>query len=219
MKHRFNKLLAVMLAASLCVTVLPRAAAGASDNDGVSFTEPEVVKVSAVKEERETNFNEGWKFNLGDVNGAQNMGYNDAAWKDITIPHDFSIFQNFTSSGEAESGYLPGGTGWYRKTFTLPESFEGKTILLNFDGVYSDAYVYVNGTQVGEHHYGYTTFAFDISDALTCDGATQNLIAVKAVNNIPSSRWYSGSGIYRDVTLVVTEPVHVDLNGTTVTTP
>lgn len=86
MKHRFNKLLAVMLAASLCVTVLPRAAAGASDNDGVSFTEPEVVKVSAVKEERETNFNEGWKFNLGDVNGAQNMGYNDAAWKDITIP-------------------------------------------------------------------------------------------------------------------------------------
>ncbi len=219
MKHRFNKLLAVMLAASLCVTVLPRAAAGASDNDGVSFTEPEVVKVSAVKEERETNFNEGWKFNLGDVNGAQNMGYNDAAWKDITIPHDFSIFQNFTSSGEAESGYLPGGTGWYRKTFTLPESFEGKTILLNFDGVYSDAYVYVNGTQVGEHHYGYTAFAFDISDALTCDGATQNLIAVKAVNNIPSSRWYSGSGIYRDVTLVVTEPVHVDLNGTTVTTP
>ena len=219
MKHRFNKLLAVMLAASLCVTVLPRAAAGASDNDGVSFTEPEVVKVSAVKEERETNFNEGWKFNLGDVNGVQNMGYNDAAWKDITIPHDFSIFQNFTSSGEAESGYLPGGTGWYRKTFTLPESFEGKTILLNFDGVYSDAYVYVNGTQVGEHHYGYTAFAFDISDALTCDGATQNLIAVKAVNNIPSSRWYSGSGIYRDVTLVVTEPVHVDLNGTTVTTP
>ncbi|MEY8427661.1 glycoside hydrolase family 2 TIM barrel-domain containing protein [Lachnospiraceae bacterium 46-15] len=219
MKHRFNKLLAVVLAASMCVTVLPRGAAGASDNDGVSFTEPEVVKVSAVKEDRDTNFNEGWKFNLGDVSGAQNTGYNDASWKDVTIPHDFSIFQNFISSGEAESGYLPGGTGWYRKTFTLPESFEGKTILLNFDGVYSDAYVYVNGIQVGEHHYGYTAFAFDISDALACDGTTQNLIAVKAVNNIPSSRWYSGSGIYRDVTLVVTEPVHVDLNGTTVTTP
>lgn len=94
-----------------------------------------------------------------------------------------------------------------------------KTLVINFDGVYSDAYVYVNGTQMGENHYGYTSFAFDISDYVTCDGSTDNVIAVKAVNNIPSSRWYSGSGIYRDVTLIATDPVHVERYGTKVTTP
>ena len=137
----------------------------------------------------------------------------------MTLPHDFSISQDFTTSGEAESGFLPGGTGWYRKSFTLSEAEAGKRIVLSFDGVYSDAYVYVNGNYVGENHYGYSSFAFDITDYVTCDGTTENVIAVKAVNDIPSSRWYSGSGIYRDVTLTVTDPVHVAYNGTYVTTP
>ena len=137
----------------------------------------------------------------------------------MSLPHDFSISQSFTTSGEAESGFLPGGTGWYRKHFTLPESCADQTLVLSFDGVYSDAYVYVNGTLLGEHHYGYTSFAFDISDYVTCDGLTENVIAVKAVNNIPSSRWYSGSGIYRDVTLIATDPVHVAYRGVSVTTP
>ncbi|MGM9681440.1 MAG: glycoside hydrolase family 2 TIM barrel-domain containing protein [Eubacteriales bacterium] len=196
------------------MTIVPSVIAGGQTVEG----ESETVKVSSTSS-RENNFNEGWKFYLGTSSTAQNVNFDDSSWKAVTLPHDFSISQSYTTSGEAESGFLPGGTGWYRKTFTLPESDAGKTVLLYFDGVYSDAYVYVNGTLVGEHHYGYTSFAFDISDYLTCDGSTENVIAVKAVNTIPSSRWYSGSGIYRDVTLIVTDPVHVDLNGTYVTTP
>lgn len=219
MKKRLNKLLAVVLAASLCMPMIPADSVQAADTGSVYFTETERISVSSVSDDRFSNFNEGWKFNLGDSETAQNPDFNDASWSEVTLPHDFSIFQPFTESGEAESGFLPGGTGWYRKTFTLPESFAGKSLVLNFDGVYSEAYVYVNGELVGEHHYGYTAFAFDLTNYLTCDGRTENLVAVKAVNNLPSSRWYSGSGIYRDVTLIVTDPVHVDLNGTTVTTP
>lgn len=210
--------LLLALAIILGCTVLPAAASAAPT--GTVTGSPETIRVSAgVGTERENNFNEGWKFYLGNHNSAMDPGFNDSGWASVTLPHDFSISQSFTTSGEAESGFLPGGTGWYRKTFTMPASAEGKTVLLQFDGVYSDAYVYVNGTPVGENHYGYTPFAFDISDHLTCDGVTDNVIAVKAVNNVPSSRWYSGSGIYRDVTLVVTNPVHVDYQGTYVTTP
>ena len=168
---------------------------------------------------RENDFNKGWKFSLGDQSSASNQNFDDSGWENVDLPHDFSITQNFTASGEAESGFLPGGTGWYRKSFVLDDTAEGKTFLLNFDGVYMHAYVYVNGAFVGEHHYGYTSFAFDITSWLVCDGITENVVAVKAVNNTPSSRWYSGSGIYRDVTLYAMEPVHVDLNGVTVTTP
>lgn len=164
-------------------------------------------------------FNSGWKFHLGDVSTAYQTAYNDSSWDSVTLPHDFSISQDFTTSGEAESGFLPGGTGWYRKTFVLPKGDEGCDILLNFDGVYSDSYIYVNGTYIGENHYGYNNFAFDITDYVVCDGATENLVAVKVVNNVPSSRWYSGSGIYRDVTMYVLDPVHIDLNGIEVTTP
>ena len=210
--------LLLALAIILGCTVLPAAASAAPT--GTVTGSPETIQVSTgVGTERENNFNEGWKFYLGTSSSAQNQNFDDSSWKNVTLPHDFSISQPFTTSCEAESGFLPGGTGWYRKTFTMPASAAGKTVLLQFDGVYSDAYVYVNGTFVGENHYGYTPFAFDITDALTCDGVTDNVIAVRAVNNVPSSRWYSGSGIYRDVTLVVTDPVHVDYQGTYVTTP
>lgn len=179
------------------------------------------VEAAAVQEDegREVNFNKGWKFCLGDISGAEARSYDDAQWENISIPHDFSINQEFSNQYEAESGFLPGGTGWYRKTVVFPASYEGKEIVLNFDGVYNNAYVYINGTKVGEHHYGYTDFSFDISSLITCDGNTENVIAVKAVNEFPSSRWYSGSGIYRDVKLIVTSPVHVALKGSYVTTP
>ena len=191
-----------------------------TDSTGTVVGNEETVSVSGgLNIERETNFNEDWKFYLGTSGSAQNVSFDDSGWDHVSLPHDFSISQSFTTSGEAESGFLPGGTGWYRKTFVLPESCSGNTLVLNFDGVYSDAYVYVNGTKVGEHHYGYTSFAFDITDYVTCDGKTENVVAVKAVNNIPSSRWYSGSGIYRDVTLIVMDSIHVQYNGTKVTTP
>ena len=216
-KNFFKRSIAAALTAAM-VFSNSYMTAFADENDTVAGAE-QTVTVSSGTTSRESNFNNGWKFYLGDNSSASGANFDDSSWDDVSLPHDFSIGREFTASGEAESGFLPGGTGWYRKTFVLPESYEGKTLVINFDGVYSDAYVYVNGTQMGENHYGYTSFAFDISDYVTCDGSTDNVIAVKAVNNIPSSRWYSGSGIYRDVTLIATDPVHVERYGTKVTTP
>lgn len=206
-------LTAAVLAGSMAVPV------SAADTTTYPGSEETIKVASSQSLQRETDFNADWKFSLGTPSTAQNKDFNDSSWKSVSLPHDFSISQSFTTSGEAESGFLPGGTGWYRKHFTLPESCAGQTLVLGFDGVYAEADVYVNGTHLGEHHYGYTSFAFDISDYVTCDGLTDNVIAVKAVNNIPSSRWYSGSGIYRDVTLIATDPVHVARYGTHVTTP
>lgn len=218
MKTRFvRKVLSGVLAGVLLFTGIPFSVQ--AENGETIHGSIETVKVISNELSRENDFNKDWKFYLGDNNSASNQSFDDSSWDDVDLPHDFSIIQAYTSSGEAESGFLPGGTGWYRKSFAMPASAKGKNVLLNFDGVYSDAYVYVNGTYVGEHHYGYTSFAFDITEYLTCDGSTENVVAVKAVNDIPTSRWYSGSGIYRDVTLIVTEDVHVDLNGTRVTTP
>ena len=215
--RRIHRLYALVLALVMVISMLP---AGVTAAETTIMGSPETVKVGQnAASQRENNFNMGWKFNLGENNSASNQNFDDSDWADVNLPHDFSITQHFTSSGEAESGFLPGGTGWYRKHFVLDQESQGKTFLLNFDGVYMHAYVYVNGVSVGEHHYGYTSFAFDITEHLVCDGVTENVIAVKAVNQLPSSRWYSGSGIYRDVTLLALEPVHVDLHGVTVTTP
>jgi len=215
--HRPLRVFALLLALVMVISMLPARAFAA---ESTIVGSPETVKLGTdAAAQRENDFNKGWKFYLGDNSSASNQSFDDSGWDNVDLPHDFSITQHFTSSGEAESGFLPGGTGWYRKSFTLSEEHAGKTFLLNFDGVYMNAYVYVNGTFVGEHHFGYTGFAFDITDYLVCDGATQNVVAVKAVNELPSSRWYSGSGIYRDVTLYALEDIHVDLHGVTVTTP
>ena len=215
--RRTHRLLALVLAMVMVLAMLPARISAAGSTLAGS---PETVTVGQnAAAQRENNFNMGWKFYRGDNSSASSQNFDDSGWADVNLPHDFSITEHFTASGEAESGFLPGGTGWYRKHFVLDQESLGKTFLLNFDGVYMHAYVYVNGTFVGEHHYGYTSFAFDITNYLTCDGITENVVAVKAVNQLPSSRWYSGSGIYRDVTLLALDPVHVDLNGVTVTTP
>ena len=220
MKQRLKKLLAVVLSAAMCLPMLPAETVKADTTvGGVTFLEPESVGVTELGSERSTLFNDDWKFFLGEVNSAQDVNFNDSSWENVTLPHDYSISQEFTTTCDDESGYLPGGTGWYRKTFTLPASCKNKSIVLNFDGVYKNAYVYVNGELIGEHRYGYTPFAFDLSGKLICDGATDNVIAVQVVHQTPSSRWYSGSGIYRNVNLIVTDPVHVNLDGTEVTTP
>ena len=221
MKHTFrsNRLLALLLALVMVISMFPARAFAA---ETTIVGNPEQVQLGAdAAAQRVNGFNMGWKFYLGDNSAASNQNFDDSAWENVNLPHDFSIIQEFTNrnGAEGESGFLPGGTGWYRKSFVIGEEAAGKTFLLNFDGVYMNAYVYVNGTFVGEHHYGYTGFTFDISEYLVCDGATQNVVAVKAVNELPSSRWYSGSGIYRDVTLYALDPVHIDLHGVTVTTP
>ncbi|MEU9287290.1 glycoside hydrolase family 2 TIM barrel-domain containing protein [Streptomyces sp. NPDC048275] len=174
---------------------------------------------------------DGWRFALvnpggitdptGAYEGAAQPGHDDSAWREIAVPHDWSIEQTPTTDHGTTSGtgFFPGGLGWYRTTFTLPPALAGKRISVEFDGVYMDSYVYCNGKEVGRHPYGYTGFAFDLTDLLYTDGTTDNVIAVKVHNQLPSSRWYSGSGIYREARLVVTEPVHVQRWGTYVTTP
>ncbi len=168
----------------------------------------------------ELDFNKGWSFAFCEDSAAYLKGFDDSDWEKVDLPHDFSIGQEFTTTEtEPESGNLPGGTGWYRKWFNLYEYYTGDCITIDFDGVYQHAYVYVNGQYVGENHYGYNSFSFEISDRLICSNTSLNLIAVKVVNDIPSSRWYSGSGINRDVKLTIKGPVHVSLYGPQVTTP
>src|SRR3954470_12102306 len=174
---------------------------------------------------------DGWRFALVNPGGitdptgayadAADPGYDDSAWREVAVPHDWSIEQTPTTEHGTTSGtgFLPGGLGWYRLAFTLPRAFAGKRISVEFDGVYMDSHVYCNGTEAGRHPYGYTGFALDLTGLLHTDGTTENVIAVKVQNQLPSSRWYSGSGIYREARLVVTEPVHVERWGTYVTTP
>lgn len=168
----------------------------------------------------ELDFNKDWLFAFSEDDASYMKGFNDSSWESVDLPHDFSMSQEFSNEGtEAESGFLSGGTGWYRKWFNLYEHYSGDHIFLNFDGAYQHTYVYVNGKYVGENHYGYNSFSFEISDYLVCSNSAQNLIAVKVVNETPNSRWYSGSGINRDVTLSIAGPVHVSLYGPRLTTP
>ena len=190
------------------------ARAGEGSADQISSTVETVPINNYSGGRRSILFDENWKFNLGNVSGAQAKVFDDSAWRTVNLPHDFSIEQDYTSSGEAESGYLPGGTGWYRKSFTVDPDWAGKTVTIDFGGAYMDTEVYLNGEKLGEHHYGYSPFSFVLP--LDCDG--ENVIAVKVTNTIPSSRWYSGSGIYRSVYLTVSDPVHVARYGTYVTT-
>ena len=166
---------------------------------------------------RSQNFNDNWKFNLGDVGSAQSTGFDDSKWRQISLPHDYSIEQEYSKNMEAESGYLPGGVGWYRKNFTVPMEAANKQIRIDFDGVYMNSTVYINGTELGTHPYGYSPFSFDLTPYINFGG--ENVIAVKVNHQTPSSRWYSGSGIYRDVKLTMTPMIHEGINGTRVTTP
>ena len=190
-----------------------------SDSDTQMSSEKENVYVNQYGSttERSQNFDDNWRFYLGDASGAEQPTFDDSQWRQLSLPHDYSIEQEYTQSGEAESAYLLGGTGWYRKNFTLGKEMEGKKVRIDFGGVYMNATVYVNGQQVGTHPYGYTPFSFDITDYVKVGQV--NTIAVKVDHKTPSSRWYSGSGIYRSVQLTTTDEVHVDLNGVKVETP
>ena len=167
------------------------------------------------------SFDFDWKFTLTAPAGAEAPGFDDGAWTDVQLPHDWSMTLPYLSpqeGGKASMGFMQGGLGWYRKTFAVPAAWKGRRVSLEFDGVYHRATVYVNGRQVGFHPYGYTAFAYDITDYLQPGG--ENVVAVKVDHSdCPTSRWYSGSGIYRHVWLNVTDPVHVALWGTYVTTP
>lgn len=166
------------------------------------------------------DFDKGWRFNLGDTPGAESTGMDDAGWRSLNLPHDWSIEGEFKKDNPAtpEGGALPGGIGWYRKTFTVPATSKGKLIYIDFDGVYQKSTVWVNGHQLGFRPNGYISFRYELTPYLNFGG--KNVIAVKVDNSAqPNSRWYSGSGIYRNVWLVTNSRVAIDHWGTFVTTP
>jgi beta-galactosidase len=211
---------------------------------------------------RENDFDSGWRFLKADAPGAETAAFYDASWRQVDLPHDWSIedlpssatnapssaavpatapaptnssppgggrgrgmvsFQAVgpfspSSPGGRATGYVLGGTGWYRKHFALGKEAIGKRVTIQFDGVYMDSDVWLNGHSLGNHPFGYTAFAYDLTDCLNPPGK-DNVLAVRVRNLGRNSRWYSGSGIYRHVVLQMTDPLRVGQWGVSVTTP
>ncbi len=160
-----------------------------------------------------------WKFFLGDDAGASRINFNDQNWRTLDLPHDWSIEGQFTKDAPTGGGggYLPTGIGWYRKVFSLPSSVRGKQVSIQFDGVYRNSEVWINGHYLGKRPNGYVSFVYDLTPYLI---KGKNTLAVRVDNSLqPNSRWYSGSGIYRHVWLNVTNPLHIAHWGTYITTP
>ncbi|MGV3540842.1 MAG: glycoside hydrolase family 2 TIM barrel-domain containing protein, partial [Rufibacter sp.] len=164
------------------------------------------------------DFDFNWRFHLGDVPAAKEKAFDDRPWRRVNVPHDLSIEQDFDLNHPSgwSGAYLPGGIGWYRKTFDWKKVAD-QQVFVQFDGIFMNSDVWVNGHHLGHRPYGYISFQYDISKHLV-NG--QNVIAVRADNSqLPSSRWYTGSGIYRHVRLAVTNNVYIPQWGTFVTTP
>jgi beta-galactosidase len=160
-----------------------------------------------------------WKFIQSDVKGAEGPDFNDSPWRTLNLPHDWSIEGEFKQDAptKGNGGYLPTGVGWYRKHFKIPSIRNAQNFWIEFDGVYMNSDVWINGHELGIHPYGYTSFYYDITRYLK---KGDNIIAVRVDNSVqPNSRWYSGSGIYRHVWLHTAGPVHIAQWGTYVTTP
>jgi beta-galactosidase len=171
-----------------------------------------------VSGERRLAFNDGWRFFKGEAAGAERPDFADAAWRTVQLPHDWAIEGPFDSKLNPHTGALPiFGTGWYRKSFTLPAGAANRFYSIEFDGAMSNARVWLNGHELGGRPYGYIGFSFDLTPYLRFDG--DNVIAVRLTPEDHSSRWYPGAGIYRNVWLDVTGPQHVARWGTYVTTP
>ena len=195
---------------------------------GLSVESLQVMHLAlATSPRRERVLRDGWKFHRGDAEGAQNPGFDDADWESVRIPHDWAITGPFAENGElwsgshgytnnpGRTGALPWtGIGWYRRTFTVPED---KAVSLTFDGAMSNATVYVNGKEVGSWPNGYVPVSLDITDAVVPGGV--NTLAIRLENLPGSARWYPGAGLYRNVHLITTDPVHIPTWGVCITTP
>ncbi len=167
------------------------------------------------------NFDKDWKFMLGDDSLAFQAGYDDGSWRKLNVPHDWSIEGEFSADAPSttEGGALPTGIGWYRKSFRLEKPTSDKHFYIDFDGVFCNSEVWINGHFLGKRPYGYISFRYDLTPYLAY-GESENILAVRVDNSAqPASRWYTGSGIYRHVWLVEKNPVHLVHWGTFVTTP
>jgi len=173
----------------------------------------------AEKPDRFQSFDAGWKFHLGESTGASDVKFDDSRWKSLDLPHDWSVELPFSKeNGTIATGQTVGGTGWYRKNFTLQLAQDKKRIQLYFEGAYMETEVWVNGKKADYHPYGYTSFFCDITPYCNPAGK-ENTLAVKVSSLGKNSRWYAGAGIYRHVWLVATDRLHFDNWGVAITTP
>ncbi len=156
-------------------------------------------------------FNKDWKFILEDKAAFESTLLDDAEWRSLDLPHDWGIEGKFNQNNPAggNGAFLPTGIGWYRKIFVLPDSLKGKRIVIQFDGIYMNSKVYINGHFLGQYPYGYSSFQYDLTEFIKA--GEKNTIAVRVDNSLqPASRWYAGSGIYRNVWLIATNQIHFD---------
>jgi len=226
------------LAGVAAAALLPVVATAEKAKKGSPTPWPQdVIKISGAQ-----SFTADWRFHRGDVEGAEASAFDDQAWRVLDVPHDWSIedlpggqlegqgaiwtdgtsplktgpFDVLASEGQISTGWTVGGLGWYRKAFDKPEVPPGGKVELRFAGVYMNCDLWINGTHLGNHPYGYTPFAFDVTPHLK-DG--KNVVAVKVNNTGRNSRWYSGSGIFRKVWVSVAGDLRIPEFGTSVTTP
>jgi beta-galactosidase len=177
----------------------------------------QVLSANPVRQRLLMDYN--WKFQLSDIKDAEKPDFDDSRWRSLNLPHDWSIEGEFTQDAPTKGagGYLPTGIGWYRKHFNLPAFQKDQSLWVEFDGIYMNCDVWINGHHLGKHIYGYTSFYYEISPYIK---KGENILAVKVDNSLqPNSRWYSGSGIYRHVWLNIAGPVHIAQWGTYITTP
>ena len=186
------------------------------------FAGPGLTAVEPATRPREIiPFDTDWRFRLGDEPDASKPDFDDTNWRILDVPHDWSIEGpvNPPPAGEGNGGFFSHGLGWYRKSFTLPAS-SGKKVVVEFDGVYMNSEVWINGQFLGRRPYGFIGFRYDLTEFLKTDGSP-NVLAVRVDDSLePSLRWYAGSGIYRHVRLITTGYTHFRLDGgISVTTP
>ncbi|MBC7508998.1 MAG: DUF4982 domain-containing protein [Ferruginibacter sp.] len=180
---------------------------------------------------RDRLFDDDWKFLLDSISGPEQFSFDDSKWRTLDLPHDWSIEDlpggsnenqvgpfSRKSPGQFATGHTIGGVGWYRKHFILDEADKGKLVNILFEGVFNESDVWLNGNHVGFHPNGYTSFAYDLTPFLK-PGGQPNILSVRVKNVGRTSRWYSGSGIYRHVKLSVTDPVHITTWGVCATSP
>ncbi|MBI3569376.1 MAG: glycoside hydrolase family 2 protein [Gemmatimonadetes bacterium] len=173
----------------------------------------------ALAQRQRLSMDPGWRFTLGDAAGAERPAFDDRQWRRLDLPHDWSIegTPQRDAPARGNGGYFPTGIGWYRKAFRLPTGAKGHEVSLEFDGIYMNADVWINGFHLGRRPYGYSSVSYDITSHLV---SGVNVVAVRVDNSLqPNSRWYTGSGIYRHTWLTVFEPLHVAHWGTSITTP
>lgn len=157
------------------------------------------------------NLNLDWTFLQGEDENAWFKGYDDSHWRNVNLPHDWSVEAPFSKKHSSGTGYLPGGIGWYRKTFNLPPDIKNKKVELTIEGAYNNVKVWVNSYYLGHRPYGYSTFSYDLSEFIK-EG--DNCISIRLNHDSTSdSRWFTGSGIYRNVYLKIKEKIHIDQNG------